>query len=633
MCGISGVYRFDGSNVDASLLKQMTDVVTHRGPDDEGQYTDKNVGLGHRRLSILDLSVRGRQPIMNEDGSIWIVYNGEIFNYLELRDSLIQKGHRFTTDTDTEVIVHAYEEYGPDCLHHLNGMFAFAIWDSINKKMFLARDRLGIKPLFYYKDEKKLLFGSEIKCILCDPSVPHHVNFEALHHFLSLNYLPAPLTLFEGISQLLPGQYMLVTPEGTGIKDYWDIRFTKSQKTVFHDYKTTLDQILWRSVERMLVSDVPFGVFLSGGLDSSTVTYYMSRILKTPVKTFSIGFEDESYNELHKAEIVADHCGTEHYEEVVKPDHLEKLLPELVYHAEEPLADASMVPMYYLARLASRHVKMALCGDGADEIFAGYDTYPAYYAVKSYHMIPPLLRKKVILPLVNLLPVSDKKISFDYKAKRFVRGADFDPEKAHYYWRIIFDENDKQDLYVDTIHEKTAGLDTYEQTYGHYFSACDIKDPIDRLLYADTKFYLPNDMLVKVDRMCMAHSLEVRVPFLDHELVEYMATVPSSLKLKNFTTKKYLLKSVVRTKLPKSIINQKKQGFNIPVGLWIKTHLKDYVYEILSDEHIQEMGYFRRDFIHRLLSDHISGRKDNGYQIWGLLTFNMWWERYIAGYA
>jgi len=629
MCGISGIYRFDGSNVDCSLLKQMTESVTHRGPDDEGQYIDKNMGLGHRRLSIIDLLPRGRQPISNEDGSIWITYNGEIYNYRELRDSLIRKGHRFNTDTDTEVIVHIYEEYGLDCLKYLKGMFSFAIWDSTTKKMFLARDRLGIKPLYYYRDENKLLFGSEIKCILCDPSVPHNVNLEVLHHFLSLNYVPAPLTLFEGIYQLMPGQYMLVTMEGIDIREYWDLRFTNSQKKPLHYYEDTLDQILERSIERMLVSDVPFGVFLSGGLDSSTVTYYMSRILKKPVKTFSIGFEEESYNELHKAQIVADHCGTEHYEQVIKPEHLEKILPELVWHAEEPLADASMVPMYYLSELASQHVKMALCGDGADEIFAGYETYPAYYAVKTYQTIPRILREKVVIPIVNNLPVSDKKISFDYRAKRFVRGAEFEPEKAHYYWRIIFDEKEKQEMYTDTVREKTVGLDTYEQTYRKYFLKTNANNPIDRLLYADTRFYLPNDMLVKVDRMSMAHSLEVRVPFLDHELVEYMATVPSSLKLKNFTTKKYLLKRIVRNNLPGKIIHQKKQGFNLPVGLWIKTYLNDYVYQVLSDERIKEMGYFRSAFTNKLISDNLSGRKDNGYQIWGLMTLSLWWEKYI----
>nr|WP_320161274.1 asparagine synthase (glutamine-hydrolyzing) [uncultured Methanoregula sp.] len=630
MCGISGIYRFDGNNVDYSLLKQMTDSVAHRGPDDDGQYIDKNVGLGHRRLSIIDLSSRGRQPISNEDGSVWIVYNGEIYNYRVLRDSLIQKGHRFSTDTDTEVIVHSYEEYGRDCLHYLKGMFGFAIWDSINKKMFLARDRLGIKPLFYYRDENKLLFGSEIKCLLCDPTRPQKVNLEALHHFLSLNYVPAPLTLFEGIRQLMPGQYMLVSKDGIEIKDYWDIRFTESQKKPLSCYEDTLDQILKRSVEQMMVSDVPFGVFLSGGLDSSTVTYYMSKILNKPVKSFSIGFEEESYNELNKARIVADHCGTDHFEEVVRPDNLEKLLPELVYHAEEPLADASMVPMYYLSKLASSHVKMVLCGDGADEIFAGYETYAAHHAVKAYRVIPSVIRKKVVLPIVDSLPVSDKKISLDYKVKRFVRGAEFDPEKAHYYWRIIFDENEKRKMYSDCIREKNAGLDTYEMTYMKYFLKTDANNPIDRLLYADTRFYLPNDMLVKVDRMSMAHSLEVRVPFLDHELVEYMATVPASLKLKNYTTKKYLLKRIVRDKLPRTIVHQKKQGFNLPVGLWIKTYLKDYAFQVLSDEQIKEMGYFRYNFINKTLSDHMSGRKDNGYQIWGLMTLSLWWERYIA---
>jgi len=435
--------------------------------------------------------------------------------------------------------------------------------------------------------------------------------------------------MFKGILQLLPGQYMKVTEGGINFSDYWDLSFTESQKKPLQYYEDTLDQILEKSIGRMLVSDVPFGVFLSGGLDSSTVTYYMSRILKEPVKTFSIGFEEESYSELDKARVVADHCGTEHHEQVIRPDHLEKLLPELVWHAEEPLADSSMVPMYYVSELASTHVKMVLCGDGGDEVFAGYETYPAYYAVKTYQKIPKYLRDNIISPLISNLPVSDKKISFDYKAKRFVKGAEYNHEKAHFYWRIIFDENDKQEMYTDALQKQTAGFDTYEQTYGQYFKKTNAKNPIDRMLYADTRFYLPNDMLVKVDRMSMAHSLEVRVPLLDHELVEYMASVPASLKLKNYNAKKYLLKRVVRNKLPKKIIHQKKQGFNLPVGLWIKTYLKDFVNQILSDEQIKEMGYFRCDFIDKLLSEHFSGRKDNGYQIWGLMTLSIWWKRFL----
>jgi len=355
----------------------------------------------------------------------------------------------------------------------------------------------------------------------------------------------------------------------------------------------------------------------------------MSRILKEPVKTFSIGFKEASYSELDKARVVADHCGTEHYEEVIGPENLEKLLPELVWHAEEPLADASMVPTYYVSRLAAKQVKMVLCGDGGDEIFAGYDTYPAYYVVKTYQSIPKYIRKKIIVPLVNNLPVSDNKISFDFKAKRFVRGAEFDPDKAHHYWRIMFDENEKRGLYSDDIYQKTKDIDTYLRTYGRYFQKTNAKDPVNRMLYADTRFYLPNDMLVKVDRMSMVHSLEVRVPFLDHNVVEYMATVPAALKLKNYTIKKYILKMVMKEKLPGSIIHRKKQGFNLPVGIWIKTYLRDYVTEKLSNEQIKDMGYFRSDVVNKLLMEHFSGKKDYGYQIWGLMTLSLWWEKFI----
>lgn len=630
MCGIAGIYRFDSKPVDTQLLHRMTDAIAHRGPDDEGHYVNQCVGLGNRRLSIIDLSPRGNQPMSNETQTVWLTYNGEIYNYKSLRADLVRRGHRFRSDTDTEVIVHLYEEEGVDCLKHLNGMFSFALWDSEARLMFLARDRLGIKPLFYYVDREKLLFGSEIKCILCDSTVARNVNIEALHHYLSLNYTVAPLTLFDGIRQLLPGHYLVVENGRVSDREYWDLEF--DERNVQEDmpfYQERLEQQLHKTVERMVVSDVPFGVFLSGGLDSSAITYYMSQILPGPVKSFSIGFEEESYDELKFARLMARHCHTEHHELVIKLDHLEDLISKLVWHMGEPLADASLIPVYHVSKLAREHVKMVLCGDGGDEILAGYETYTAYHVARLYRKLPTFLRQRFIAPLVNRLPVSDRKISFDYKAKRFVRGAEQPPERAHFYWRIIFDEADKARLFEDGLRKSLAGLDAFDSTFGPYFQKANAQKVLNRLLYVDTRVYLPNDMLVKVDRMSMANSLEVRVPFLDHELVEFLATVPPSLKLKNYTNKKYLLKHAVSEKIPSEILCRKKRGFNIPVGIWIRTGLKDFVLDVMSNRAVRQMGYFKPDYIRQILAEHFERKRDYGYEVWGLLTFFIWHRQFI----
>ena len=629
MCGIAGIYRFDKEPVDSGLLQRMTDVISHRGPDDEGHYVDGPVGLGNRRLSIIDLSPNGHMPMSNENGSIWMTYNGETYNFRALKEQLNQGKHQFKSNTDSETVIHAYEERGVDVLQDIKGMYAFALWDSNKQRLLLARDRLGIKPLFYYADENKLLFGSEIKCILEDESSKREVDLEALHHFLSFNYTPAPLTMFAGIKQLLPGQYLIVENNEIQIHEYWDLNFTSTSHTE-GEYKERLDQHLFDSVESMLVSDVPFGVFLSGGLDSSVVTHYMSRILDQPVKTFSIGFSESSYNELDKARAVATHCKTEHHEEIVTADDLETLIPHLISHAEEPLADASMIPVYYVSKMAREHVKMVLCGDGADEILAGYETYQANQYAKYYRAIPRFIREGMISPVVNALPVSDQKISLDYKAKRFVKGASQDPEHAHFYWRIIFDEETKRKLYDHEIVSKLNGSSTFEKTFRQYFERTSASSELDRYLYVDTRFYLPNDMLVKVDRMSMANSLEVRVPFLDESLVEFLATVPASLKLKGSKNKKYLLKRVMQDRLPPEILNQRKQGFNIPVGLWLKTRLKEFMKSVLSPERLSEMGLFNQDFVAALQDEHLRGTKDHGYQLWGLLIFTLWWEKFIA---
>jgi len=608
----------------------MTDSIVHRGPDSGSVSMLGAVGLGNRRLSIIDLSEHGRQPMCNEDGSVWITYNGEIYDSQRIRMELQAAGHRFRSHTDTEVLLHLYEEKGVACLDEIDGMFAFAIWDGGTRTLLLARDRLGIKPLFYYVDEHKLLFGSEIKCILSEHTVSRRVNAEALHHYLSLNYVPAPLTMFEGIKQLLPGHYLLVQDGHMTCREYWDLHFYESKgREVLAECAAELDKALYDSVARRVVCDVPFGVLLSGGVDSSCITYYMSKILDQPVKTFSIGFEESSYSELPFARRVAQSLGVEHHERIVSASGLDTLLQRLIWHAEEPLADASMVPMYHVAQLAREHVKMVLCGDGADEILAGYPTYSAYYAASAYRALPGWVRRGVIERLVNVLPVSDQKISFDYKAKRFVRGAALPPDRAHYYWRIIFTEDEKRTLYTKRFASTTSALDTFDATYAKYFARTNANRPLNRMLYADSRFYLPNDMLAKVDRMTMAHSLEARVPFLDRTLVEFAASLPAGLKLRWFVRKKHLLKIAMKNKLPSQTIRRPKAGFNVPVGAWLRGPLRGLLLDALEEGSLRRMDVFDTKAVHSLLDEHMQRRVDRGYELWGLLTFCVWWEMFV----
>jgi asparagine synthase (glutamine-hydrolysing) len=613
----------------------MTDILRHRGPDGQGVYIQDSVGLGHRRLAIIDLSEAGKQPMSNEDGSIWVTYNGEIYNFQEIRHTLIEKGHIFQSNTDTEVIVHAYEEWGTDCLAKFNGMFAFGLWDQQRQRLWLARDRLGIKPLFYAvcppsaENAGCLLFGSEIKAILASGLIEARINLEGLHHYLSLNYTPAPHTLFEGVSQLLPGHYLLANTSGhIHTAEYWDVVYQEGPYRDEQYYFETFEQLAADSVRIRLVSDVPFGAFLSGGVDSSGIVYWMAQAMAQPVKTFSIGFQEKSYNELDYAGQVAQACQTDHYSQLVTANAA-AVLPKIVWHAEEPTADSSMIPLYYLAQMARQHVTMALSGDGADEILAGYETYQAYYAQRLYRLLPGFIRRGILAPLIHQLPNSDKKVSLDFKLKRFVSGAELDPEAAHAYWRTIFDEPGKRLLYTEAVSAAINGADTLE-LYRTAFARSNARHPLNRMLYVDTRFYLPNDMLVKMDRMTMAHSLEARVPYLDYRLVEFAASIPPWLKLKEYRHKKYLLKAILSKYLPAEVLWRKKQGFNVPKGVWLKNELKEFVFDHLSASCLKEMGLFRPEIVQQILQMHAAGKRDYSHQIWGLLSLSLWWQQYIV---
>ena len=625
MCGIVGKLNLQSTEpVAFDAIVRMCRQIRHRGPDDEGIYLDGNLGMGMRRLSILDLST-GKQPIHNEDASIWTIFNGEIYNYLDLRAFLERKGHIFYTKTDTEVVVHLYEEYGLEFVKHLSGMFAIAVWDQTRKELILARDRLGIKPLYYSLDAKRLLFGSEIKAILQD-GISREIDLQALHDYLSLNYIPGPRSIFTQVRKLLPGHILTCSRGTITIRPYWELQYPESSSDRSNRSETSycdeLYELLKSTVRQHLLSDVPVGVFLSGGLDSSTLVALMRELSSQPLRTFSIGFEEQSYDELAKARIIAKAFDAEHHELVIRPNAVE-LLPELIRYFDEPFADSSAIPVYLLSKLARDHVKVALSGEGGDEIFAGYQTYAAYKLAEIYKRLPTILSTAVIPSLVKRLPVSHRKVSFDYKAKRFIAGALLPPAERHYRWKVIFTEDVKSKLYASEIGGLTDPLALYRNTYDH----CDAPEPLTKLQHIDLKVYLPDDILVKADRMTMANSLELRVPFLDHHIVEFAASLPPYLKIRRLTTK-YILKQTMSAYLPHPILNGKKRGFNVPIPMWLRHELRDLVYDTLSPQRVKEAGFFKPESLSRLIRDHEEMRADLSRNIWGLLVLMLWYNEY-----
>jgi asparagine synthase (glutamine-hydrolysing) len=628
MCGIAGKLSLRPSEtVTSESVTRMCRVLSHRGPDDEGIYLDGSFGMGMRRLSIIDL-LSGKQPIQNEDGSVWTVFNGEIYNFLDLRLLLQRKGHRFYTNTDTEVIVHLYEEYQEDFVRHLAGMFAIVVWDMRQKKLILARDRLGIKPLYYYVDSNRILFGSEIKAILQD-GIEKEIDLQALHDYLSFNYVPGPRTIFKGVRKLPPG-HMMTSSRGTvTITPYWELQYgenpTNGRARSEESYCEELYDLLKATVQQHLISDVPLGVFLSGGIDSSTLVALMSKVSSQPIRTFSIGFEETSYNELDYARAVAKKFDTEHHELVVSPNIVD-LLPELVHFFDEPFADSSAIPVYCVSKLAREHVKVALSGEGGDEVFAGYETYAAYKIAEIYKRLPKILATTLIPATVRRLPVSHRRVSFDYKAKRFVDGALLSPEDAHYWWKVIFTEEAKAVLYAGGV----DGLEDPLTLYRHAYEHCPAVDVLTKLQHIDTKIWLPDDILVKADRMSMAHSLETRVPFLDHRVVEFAASLPPHLKLRRLT-KKYILKRAMSGHLPSEVLKGKKRGFNVPVPIWLRHELRDLVHDVLGPRRLKETGFFSSEAVSAIIRDHELKRVDYSRNIWCLLVFMLWYGAYVRG--
>ncbi|MBM4300089.1 MAG: asparagine synthase (glutamine-hydrolyzing) [Deltaproteobacteria bacterium] len=624
MCGITGILNYQQEYpVEPEILRAMCRTLTHRGPDDEGYYLNGNVGLAMRRLSIIDLNT-GRQPIHNEDRTVWTAFNGEIYNFPELRRELLAKGHTFYTSTDTEVIVHLYEEYGVDFPAHLSGMFAIALWDEKPRRLMLVRDRLGIKPLYYALLPDRLLWGSEIKAILAEGLKPT-LDFQALSHYLSLLYIPAPYSIYQEINKLEPGHALVWQDGRAAIRSYWDLAQIDprdANRLKWEDIKSALHSLLLETVRSHLISDVPLGVFLSGGLDSSTVVAMMRQVHHGAIKTFSIGFNEPSYDERSYARLVARQFETEHTELQVTPDAAD-LVHQLVHYFDEPFADSSAIPTFYLSQLTRRHVTVALGGDGGDEIFAGYATYQADKLAQIYGLLPGFLSEGLIPRLVQSLPVSDRKVSFDFKARRFVESACLEPQRRHYAWKAFFNEDLKRSLLNDDIISSLNGsLDSFP-VYSRHSEAVRHWDDLNRFQYADLKVYLPDDILVKVDRMSMAHSLEVRVPLLDHRLVEFMFQLPGPMKMPGLRLK-HLLKETMRGILPKEILKKPKGGFNVPMSRWLKTSLRPLLEEYLSPGMIKRQGCFNPGSVRRLLADHLAGRADYSRNLWALLNFSIW---------
>jgi asparagine synthase (glutamine-hydrolysing) len=628
MCGIAGFTFFKKQTIDVrDTIEKMIAVITHRGPDEQGVYMDDAVALGNRRLSIIDLA-SGTQPIHNEDRSLWIVFNGEIYNYPELRDTLIEKGHTFTTQSDTEVIVHLYEEYGVDCLSKLNGMFAFALWNTREQSLLLARDRLGIKPLHYLEYPGGLIFGSELKALLQHPLVEAQLDLHALSKYLIYEYVPAPHSIFKGIKKLEPGHYLVHTKDKSENHMYWDIPIEENAISYKREEEQAEELLsrLRESVRKRLLSDVPIGVLLSGGIDSSTVSILATEASAQQIQSFSIGFEEASFDETRYSQKIARLIGTKHHHQVLSSRKMLDVVPDVINILDEPLADASIIPTYLLSNMTSQHVKVALGGDGADELFAGYPTYQAHKLVTYYSILPYQIRD-VINRIAKRLPVSHRNISFDFKIKQFLRGMGVSSEIRIFLWMGAFLEQEKHHLLTREVQEYLFGENPFEDVI-HYVQKSKLLKEFERILYLYMKLYLQDDILVKVDRASMANSLEVRVPYLDHTFVEYAAGLPTVYKLRGLTTK-YLLKMAVKDILPKEIVKRKKKGFGIPLSKWFNQELKDLLLDYLNEERIKKSGIFHYPYIKQLLDEHFSYKRDNRKQLWTLLVFEMWREQYL----
>lgn len=625
MCGIAGELRLTpGERPSPERVRAMCDVMMHRGPDSFGEFTHGEVAFGMRRLAIVDVA-GGQQPLGNEDGLVQVVCNGEIYNAPALMKELEARGHRLRTRSDVEVIAHLYEEEGVDVAARLDGMFAFALWDAKAHRLVLGRDRAGIKPLYVTRLGDRLAWASEAKCLLAGGLDPQ-IDFQALHDYLTLGYVPGPASIFAGVEQLPTGHVLIAEPgRAPAVRAFWSLRghATSPERRSEADWQAELMRTLRGAVESHLMSDVPLGVFLSGGLDSGTIVALMHELGVSPIRTFTIGFAEKSFSETDEAREVAKRYGTEHHELIVRPDTV-AFLPRLVQSFDEPFADSSAIPVHHVSELARRHVKVVLSGEGGDEVLAGYETYRARRVASLYARLPQAIGSRLVPAVVRRLPVSHAKVSFDYKAKRFVTGAYLPPAAGHLWWKTILDEDAKRALYADGV---ARGVEPTARLFETLFAESD-GDELDSLQYIDAKLYLPADILVKVDRMSMLHSLEARVPFLDRSMLELTRRIPSRLRLRGMTTK-YLLRRAMADRLPAAVVRGKKRGFNVPMPGWLAGGLRDFTRDTLSPQRLRRQGLFRPAAVERLVADHLARRRDHSRAIWTLLVLSMWQDEIL----
>lgn len=629
MCGITGKISFTDKPVSEQEIEAMNHTILHRGPDDGGVFvsSNKKVGLGHRRLSIIDLSPLGHQPMSYLD-RYQIVFNGEIYNFQEKRAALEKEGYAFTSHSDTEVILALYDKYGKKCLEHLRGMFAFAIYDEQEQTIFCARDRVGKKPFKYYLDDNVFLFASELKAILTQPEYEKEPDYTAIHHYLTLQYCPAPLTGFKGIKKLEPAHSLFIDLKTRKVEKerYWQLSYAEKLNLSETEWKKNIIDKLEESVKLRMISDVPVGAFLSGGIDSSAIVALMARNSNQPIKTFSIGFKEEKYNELKYAKIVADTFKTDHTEFIVEPDAIE-MLPSLVRHYEEPFADSSALPTYYVSKLTRDHVTVALNGDGGDENFAGYTRYSAFQ-VSLWLDRFNLLNNAIGKPLARGLSKTFKNTLLD-RARRFSETLSEDYRRRYMTYTSYFTNEQKADLYTDEFKQKVWQDNTYDIISDQFLQA-NTRNRAEQAVYTDFATYLPDDLLVKVDIATMMVALEGRSPFLDHELLELTAKIPFNLKLKGLNDKKYILKEALRGIVPDEVMFRPKMGFGVPIQSWFRNELKDYVSGKLLDGELVKRGLFKQEAIHAILKQHSETNINFSPHIWALLTLEIWFEEYFS---
>jgi len=626
MCGICGKLAFDNqATISPTLVRAMADTIRHRGPDDDGYYVSGQVGLGFRRLSIIDLK-SGHQPLSNEDGSIWIVFNGEIYNYQDLRALLLEKGHLFKTCTDTEVIVHLYEEFGPSCLEKLRGMFSFAIWDGNAKSLFLARDRVGIKPLYYHLTDTSLAFASEIKAILADPSVDRRVAPEFIDRFLTFQYMPGEETLLRGIQKLAPGHYLLVKDGQTVIRQYWDLQFAESvQHKSIEQTETDLLNLLSETVNLHMIADVPVGVLLSGGVDSTGVLSLAVDQTDKKISTFTVGFSGEQFaDERPYAKLAAEKFGSQHHEMTISAEDFAAFLPKYVWHMEEPVCEPPAIALYYVSKLARNHVTVLLSGEGGDEAFAGYSNYRNLVWLERLKRGGPFLKSALaggmsignslfgVSRLAKYVPLMDDRFPEYYYSRTSNPHRTTGNGLGSLYSADFLSAVDRE-LSIQpmrTLQARVQGLNT-----------------LNAMLYIDTKSWLPDDLLIKADKMTMANSIELRVPLLDHKVLEFAAALPSILKLNGLTTK-FILKKALSKRIPKEIRNRKKTGFPVPYESWLRTDLKDLVWDVLMDSRTTNRGYFSKAAVEGLLRANANG-SDRSKNIFSLLSLELWQRTFL----